>query len=304
MTGSFEASYITNGGIKHQQEGTPQRRVACAPKSMGEGIGVLSGGQEGSGNYKPNMNRVTTIAGLLQHHAVAMETGLSEEQQQNESVKLCVETLSSVSQPMKRTSSDDVNCDSELPTDGVSKRPLKRRRKLIAAEQNDAKEETSVIEGSSDNRGKEDVSEQITTPVDNVKSQIVKDTGISGSIKSKQFLTSTPNDINYSNDIDSSLEEDTVVPSTVYQYKRQRVLRRAPAGAHITVTGSDGTRVYLRLSSEHKKHDTHQRSRKYQLLSIPFYQLRYEVESKVCTVVYLGLQGGMYSNITEKKAAP
>lgn len=258
---------------------------------MGDEMGVVTGREEDSGNQKPNMNRVTTIAGLLHSHAVAMETDSFEEQQKDDSIGLCDESLSSVIQPMKRTSSEDVNYDSILPTDAVSSRPFKRRRKLIAIdsqEQNDAKEET---ETSNDSREKEEHSEQITSPVDNVKSQ---DTSVSGSIKNKPFLTSTPNDITYNNDIDSSLEEDTVVPSTAYRYTRQRVLRRVPAGAHMTVTGSDGTRVYLRLNSEHKKCDTHQRPRKYQLLSVPFYQLRYEVESKVSTVVYiLRLQCGI-----------
>ena len=276
--------------MKHQEEHTPQRRVTCTPKSMGEEMGVVASRHEDSGNHRPNMNHVTTIAGLLHSHAVAMETDSFEEQQQDDSIGLCDESLSSASQPMKRASSEDMNYDSILPTDEVSNRPFKRRRKLIATdsqEQNDAKEETSVIETSNDSREKDKDSEQITTPVDNVKSQVVKDTSISGSTKNKPFFTSTPNDITYSNNIDSSLEEDTIVPSTRYQYTRQRVLRRVPAGAHMTVTGSDGTRVYLRLSSEHKKHDTHQRPRKYQLLSVPFYQLRYEVESKVSILAYI-----------------
>ena len=121
--------------------------------------------------------------------------------------------------------------------------------------------------------------------MNDLKSQ-AEDANVTGSVKNMQFLTSTPNDITYSNDIDSPIE-GTIMPSTFYQYKRQRILRREPAGAHMTVTGSDGTRVYLRLCDESIKHNKKDQPKRYQLLSVPFYQLRHEVEAKVCVVVYV-----------------
>ena len=265
--------------MKHQQGETPQRTVTCVPKSMGQAM--LPCGHEDSGARKPNVNRVMTIAGLLQSQAVDMETNsFEEDKQQNNSVEICDDSLSSVGQSVKRMSSEDVNHDSALSTDDISNRPLKRRRKLItfySQGKDEDREDTSIIEES---RDREKCTEVITTP----GSAISQDVSTSGPTKNKPVLTSTPNDTGYNNDIDDSLEEDTVVPSTVYHYKRQRVLRREPAGAHMTITGSDGTRVYLRMNNESKKQDKYERPRRYQLLSVPFYQLRHEVESKVCTV--------------------
>lgn len=282
-TDSCERSFCSDGSVKHQEEGTPQRRVSCAPKSMDGEMGVLSCEQENCKSRKPNMNRVTTIAGLLQSHGVTMETN-SSNQQQRGSVEIYDEGDSFfISQPVKRTSSEDVNSTLASTLDEVSNRPFKRRRKLIVTNIPEGDEETSVTE---EYNGNKETLEQIATPVNNLKPQTNEDAGIIGSVKTKSFFTSTPNDITYNNDI-ASADEDTVVPSTAYHYKRRRVLRRAPAGAHMTVTGTDGTRVYLRLSNEPKNQDKQERPKRYQLLSIPFYQLKHEVESRVCVVVYL-----------------
>ena len=281
---SYEGSSFTNGGAKHHQEGTPQRKVFCAPKSMSKEVGICEEGQEGGRNHRPDANRITTIAGLLQNHAIAMETNSCDQyQQQSVSVEECNESSPPTSQPVKRTSVEDVNTDSALAGDEVSNRPFKRRRKLITAnsQQETDREETGAVEESNSSTEKENHTEQITTPVNNPNFQIVEDTGETGSVAKKPFLTSTPNDATYGDDIDSSIEADTVVPSTVYHYKRRRVLKRAPAGDHVTVTGSDGTRVYLRLSNDLKKQNKQERPKRYQLLSVPFYQLRHEVESKV-----------------------
>ena len=184
---------------------------------------------------------------------------------------------------MKRTSEEDVNTNSALDGDEVSNRPFKRRRKLITANSQleTDREETGTVEETIGSRENEKHSEQISTPINDPKSQIVEDAGVSGSVAKKLFFTSTPNDATYGGDIDSSIEADTVVPSTVYHYKRRRVLKRAPAGDYVTVTGSDGTRVYLRLNKKFKNLDKQERPKKYRLLSVPFYQLRHEVESKV-----------------------
>lgn len=277
---SYEGLSFTNGGVKHHQEGTPQRKVFCVPKSMGKEVGMVpcEEGQEGG---RPNNNCITTIAGLLQNHAVVMETNSCEQyQQQGDSVEVCNENSPPISQPVKRTSAEDVNTGSGLAGDEVSSRPFKRRRKLIAAnsQQERDREETGTVEENNSRVEKENHTEQITTPVNNPKSE---DTDVTGSVVKKPFLTSTPNDATYGDDIDSSIEADTIVPSTVYHYKRRRVLKRAPAGDHVTVTGSDGTRVYLRLSDDIKKQNKQERPKRYQLLSVPFYQLRHEVESKV-----------------------
>ena len=256
---------------------------------MGEEMGMLPCGerQENDRNHQANTKCLTTIAGLLQNHAVAMETNSCEQyQQQSDSVDVCNENCTPVSQPVKRTSGEDIDTDSALAVDEVSNRPFKRRRKLITAnsQQETDKEETGTVEENNGSIENEKSTEQITTPLSDPKSQIVVD---AGSVAKKPFFTSTPNDATYSEDIDSSVEADTVVPSTVqsvYHYKRRRVLKRAPAGAHVTVTGSDGTRVYLRLSSDLKKQNKQERPKRYQLLSVPFYQLRHEVESKVCSV--------------------
>ena len=250
---------------------------------MGEEMGMLpcGEGQEGGTNHRPN---VTTIAGLLQSHAVSMETNSCEQyQHQSDSVEVCNENSPPISQAVKRASGEDVNTNSALDGDEVSNRPFKRRRKLITAKSQleTDREETGTVEENIGGRENEKHTEQISTPVNDPKSQIVEDAGVSGSVAKKPFFTSTPNDATYSGDIDSSIEADTVVPSTVYHYKRRRVLKRAPAGDHVTVTGSDGTRVYLRLSNDFKKQNKQERPRRYQLLSVPFYQLRHEVESKV-----------------------
>ena len=255
---SYEGSSFADGGVIHHQEGTPQRKVFCAPKSMGKEVGMLphEEGQEGGRNHRPDANCITTIAGLLQNHAVAMETDSYEQyQQQNDSVEVCNENSPPVCQPVKRTSVEDVNTGSVLAGDEVSNRPFKRRRKLITAnsQQEADKEETGAVEENNSSTEKENHTEKITTPVNNPKSQIIEDTDIIVSVAKKPFLTSTPNDATYGDDIDSSIEADTVVPSTVYHYKRRRVLKRAPAGDHVTVTGSDGTRVYLRLRDDLKK---------------------------------------------------
>lgn len=254
---SYEESF-ENGEVNHHTEVTPQRRVSSAPKSMGKEMGMLPCDQDD----KLHVNRITTIAGLLQNHVVAMETDKQQIDQ------------NSISHPVKRTSEDD---SSDLAIDGVSNRPVKRRRKLIVA---GSPEKDKEGKEENENNNVDIEKEQIATPVNNTELQVVEYVGITGRVKDKPFLTSTPNDVINSND--SSIEEDMVLPSTVHHYKRRRVLRRAPAGDHVTVTGSDGTRVYLRLKSESKKQDKQDRPKRYQLLSVPFYQLRHEVESKVC----------------------
>ena len=283
-------SSFTNGG---HQEGTPQRRVFCAPKSMGGKMGSLPCEQENGRTRSPKSNQVTTIAGLLQSHAAAMETNSTVPQDQEQSdcsPEVCDNTPPAVSQPVKRTSSEDVNTNSASIVDEISSRPFKRRRKLITTnspqERGDEESQETIAVKENSTIVKEGNTEQVTTPINQSQSQIKED---AGSVKKKPFFTSTPNDATY-NDIDSSVDADTVVTPTVYHYKRRRVLKRAPAGAHLTVTGSDGTRVYLRLSEEPNKQDKQERPKRYQLLSVPFYQLRHEVESKVCCVYSLWLK--------------
>lgn len=273
---------LSNDNMKHHQEVTPQRQVRCIPKSMGEDMDMMSCEQE---KCKPNRSCVTSIARLLQSHTVTMETDSS--QQEENSVEVSNENLPSVNQSLKRTSSS-ANCNTTLDVDETYYRPFKRKRKLIAAnsqQRDEDKQEIDTTKESSDSIERENYNEQITTPVNNLQSQ-VEDVNVTGSVKNIPFLTSTPNDITCNNDIDSPIE-DAVVSSTVYHYRRRRVLRREPAGAHMTVTGSDGTRVYLRLSDESKKQDKQGRPKRYQLLSVPFYQLRHEVEAEVCTAMYM-----------------
>ena len=291
---SYEGSSFTNGGIVHHEEGTPQRRVFCTPKSMGGEMGMLPREQGDGRNCELNTNCVTTIAGLVQNHDVAMETDLTEQnQRQSDSVELRDENPPAISQPVKRTSSEDTNTGSTLTVDEVSNRPFKRRRKLIAAntEPEKDREEISTVEENSNHKiveenssiVKEAETEEAITPGNNLKSQITDNAGVTGSVKKIPMFTSTPNNATHNDDIDSSIEADTgiTVPPVAYHYKRRRVLRRAPAGDHVTVTGSDGTRVYLRMSKEPKKQDKQERPKRYQLLSVPFYQLRHEIESKV-----------------------
>lgn len=65
------------------------------------------------------------------------------------------------------------------------------------------------------------------------------------------------------------------------KYRRLYALSRAPAGPYITVTGSDRTRVYLRLKRDQRsnRNDLFVSS---QLLSVPITQLREQVEEEVC----------------------
>ena len=254
-------------------------------------MGLLPCEQENGRTCSPKSNQITTIAGLLQSHAAAMETNSMEPQDQQQSdcsLEVCNDTPPAVSQPVKRTSSEDVNTNSASVVDEASNRPSKRRRKLIAVNSQRDKEsqETIGVKENNSTTEKEGSTELVTTPINQTQSQVVEDTG---PVKKKPVFTSTPNDATYNDDMDSSIEADTFVPPTVYHYKRRRVLKRAPAGAHVTVTGSDGTRVYLRLSKESNKQDRQERPKRYQLLSAPFYQLRHEVESKVpaCTYTYV-----------------
>ena len=285
LDNSYVGSSFTNGG---HQEGTPQRRVLCAPKSMGGKMESLPCEQENGRTRSPKSNQVTTIAGLLQSHAAAMETNSTELQdleQSDCSPEVCENTPPAVSQPVKRTSSEDVNTNSASIVDEISNR-LFKRRKLITTNSpqergDEESQETRAVKENS-TTVKEENTVQVTIPINQSQSQIKED---AGSVRKKPFFTSTPN---YDN-IDSSIKADTLVTATVYHYKRQRVLKRAPAGAHVTVTGSDGTRVYLRLSKEPNKQDKQERPKRYQLLSVPFYQLRHEVESKVYCVYSLWL---------------
>ncbi len=65
-------------------------------------------------------------------------------------------------------------------------------------------------------------------------------------------------------------------------YQRQRVLYRAPAEPHMTVTGSNGTRVYLKMDQNQRS--TSRQSFTSQLLTTPIAELRERVEEEVCGV--------------------
>lgn len=70
-----------------------------------------------------------------------------------------------------------------------------------------------------------------------------------------------------------------------------RILKRAPLGAYVTVTSSEGDRVYLRLKSEEKAKKS-QRGLSHtpsglQLLTVPFSQLRDSVEEEVHSIFYV-----------------
>jgi len=211
-------------------------------------------------------HHVSTIASLVDENDVSYCEG-----------NVYSDTLPHISQPQKHTLSSDTH---EINADIVVPRPAKRRRKLIVSDKSDdivpqqQQEAESVVEQEGHTVVREVVTPiiQQTDDCNNVVEEQVK-------LNDKQFLTSTPNDVAGSSAVDDS--SAFITPLTHHRYKRRRVLQREPAGAHITVTSSDGSRVYLRVTEESVLQGKINKRKKYQLLSVPFYQLKHEVEAKV-----------------------
>ncbi len=70
-------------------------------------------------------------------------------------------------------------------------------------------------------------------------------------------------------------------PPTQCHYQRQQVLHRAPTGAYMTVTGSNGTRVYLRMDQGQRSISQRSFGASSQLLTTPIAELRDRVEEEV-----------------------
>lgn len=64
------------------------------------------------------------------------------------------------------------------------------------------------------------------------------------------------------------------------------VLKRAPLGSYITVTSSEGDRVYLRMKSKGPESNQSHIHSGLQLLSIPFSELKESVEEEVNELAY------------------
>jgi len=250
--------------IRRAPEGTPQRRTQCIPKTMNNG-GIRTSHQEHGGCS------VSTIASLVENYGED-DVSHCEDTHVNFS-----EALSHTSQPQKHTLTVDGQEITDTNTDSVVPRPAKRRRKLIVRD---------ILETSTPKQQQEEqeatVGEEVATPVGSLRQKTEEgDNVVEEQVKSiNQFLTSTPNDIAGSSVVDGV--STFVTPLTHHHYKRRRVLRREPAGAHVTVTASDGSRVFLRVTEESVLQDKiNKQKKRYQLLSVPFYQLRHEVEAKV-----------------------
>ena len=221
---------------------------------------------------------VSTIASLVENH---VENDISH--CEGKSTDVYSETLSQASKSQKHALTGDEQEITDTNADLVIPRPAKRRRKLIVSDKSDntAPKQQQEVESVVEQEEGHTVMEEVATPTSS--QQIDEDGGniVEGLAKSNdQFLTSTPNDLPGSSIVDDS--GTFITPLTHHHYKRRRVLRREPVGAHVTVTSSDGSRVYLRVTEESVLQDKiNKRKKKYQLLSVPFYQLRHEVEAKV-----------------------
>jgi len=221
-------------------------------------------------------HHVSTIASLVENH-VDNDVSYCEEN----SMDVNSDTLPHTSQAQKHTLSGDEQEVTDTNTDPVIPRPAKRRRKLIVSdkpEDTTPKQQQEVVEQKG-----QTIIEEVATPISSLRQQTDKDDDniVEEQVKSNddQFLTSTPNDVAGASVVDDAA---TYITPLTHHYKRRRVLRREPAGAHVTVSSSDGSRVYLRVTDESVMQDKiNKQKKKYQLLSVPFYQLRHEVEAKV-----------------------
>ena len=207
-------------------------------------------------------HHVSTIASLVENH-VENDVSYCEENPMD----INSDTLPHTSQAQKHALSGD---EQQVTDDPVIPRPAKRRRKLIVSDKGTTpKQQQEVVEQEGH------IVEEVATPISSVRQQD-GDNKVEEQVKSNddQFLTSTPNDV--------AGDDAATYITPLTHYKRRRVLRREPAGAHVTVTSSDGSRVYLRVTDESVMQEKiNKRKKKYQLLSVPFYQLRHEVEAKV-----------------------
>jgi len=215
-------------------------------------------------------HHVSTIASLVENH-VENDVSYCEEN----SMDVNSDTLPHTSQAQKHALSGDEQQVTDTNTDPVIPRPAKRRRKLIVSDKGTSpKQQQEVVEQEGN------IVEEVATPISSIRQQD-GDNKVEKQVMSNdgQFLTSTPNDVAGASVVDDAA---TYITPLTHHYKRRRVLRREPAGAHVTVTSSDGSRVYLRVTDESVMQDKiNKRKKKYQLLSVPFYQLRHEVEAKV-----------------------
>ena len=78
---------------------------------------------------------------------------------------------------------------------------------------------------------------------------------------------------------DLSTQRSKVATSAGSKFNRLYALSRAPSGPHVTVTDSNGTRVYLRMKSSQQPQKKNTSSR-FQLLSVPISDLRETVEEE------------------------
>jgi chromosome transmission fidelity protein 18 len=136
-------------------------------------------------------------------------------------------------------------------------------------------ESEDVAVGSSENRKENEIFHQITDPTlcSEVSRQNIatsEDVSVLDSEDSPSVSSSV---------LPTSLQDSTVSSSTSL-IKRGRVYSRVPPGPHMSLTGSAGKRVYLKICSEEALEISSKKTsgKKCQLLAMPFQHLRRQVE--------------------------